>query len=174
MSNLVMSCQNSTVKNDFAKSIINHQSGGPGIGRRICSRSSRVQILGHACKYPTGCLLPVGVFNPVMLCCMFELFVSKYLRGVSVNQLDELRALSTINKPLIITFLQRLQCSTSDKRALILTRFRDIVPTIKFKKKEIRDQFCDSELHEVGVDKKQSALWVAPFFRNGFLLIITR
>ena len=70
MSNLVMSCQNSTVKNDFAKSIINHQSLGPGIGRRICSRSSRVQILGHACKYPTGCLLPVGVFNPVMLCCI--------------------------------------------------------------------------------------------------------
>ena len=33
----------------------------------ICSRSSRVQILGHACKQPTGCLLPVGVFNSVML-----------------------------------------------------------------------------------------------------------
>ena len=28
----------------------------------ICSRSSRVQILGHACKYPTGCLLPVEGF----------------------------------------------------------------------------------------------------------------
>ena len=53
------------------------QSGGPGIGPRICSRC-RVQILGHACKYPTGCLLPVGVFNPVMLCCIwiicFEVF----------------------------------------------------------------------------------------------------
>ena len=33
----------------------------------ICVLSSRVQILGHACKQPTGCLLPVGVFNPVML-----------------------------------------------------------------------------------------------------------
>ena len=33
----------------------------------ICVLSSRVQILGHACKEPTGCLLPVGVFNPVML-----------------------------------------------------------------------------------------------------------
>ena len=33
----------------------------------ICARSSRVQILDHACKQPTGCLLPVGVFNPVML-----------------------------------------------------------------------------------------------------------
>ena len=33
----------------------------------ICARSSRVQILGHACKQPTGRLLPVGVFNPVML-----------------------------------------------------------------------------------------------------------
>ena len=111
----------------------------------------------------------------ILLCyVVFELLVSKYLRGVSVNQLDELSALSIISKPLIRTFLQRLQCSTSEKRALILTRFRDIVPTIKFRKKERRDQFCDSELHEVGVDKKQSALWVAPFFRNGFRLIITR
>ena len=33
----------------------------------ICPRSSRVQILGHACKYSTGCLLPVGVQLPVML-----------------------------------------------------------------------------------------------------------
>ena len=27
----------------------------------------RGQILAHACKKPNGCLLPVGVFNPVML-----------------------------------------------------------------------------------------------------------
>ena len=33
----------------------------------ICARSFRVQILGHACKQPTGCLLPVGSFHPVML-----------------------------------------------------------------------------------------------------------
>ena len=33
----------------------------------ICSGWSQVQILRHACKYPTGCLLPVGVLNPVML-----------------------------------------------------------------------------------------------------------
>ena len=33
----------------------------------ICSRSYRVQILGLACKYPTGCLLPGGFFNPVKL-----------------------------------------------------------------------------------------------------------
>ena len=33
----------------------------------IFSRSSRVQILGQACNKPTGCLLLVGVFNPVML-----------------------------------------------------------------------------------------------------------
>ena len=32
----------------------------------ICSQLSRVQILSHACKWPTGCLLPVGVFNHVM------------------------------------------------------------------------------------------------------------
>ena len=160
-----------TLRSHHVVSASDSQSSGPGIRPRICSRSYRVQILGHACKYPTGCLLPVGVFNPVIV---FELFVSKYLRGVPVTQLNKLGALSTINKPLIRTFLQRLQCSRSKKRALILTRFRDIVPTIKFKKKERRDQFCDSELHEVGVDKKQSALWVAPIFRNGFLLIITR
>ena len=33
----------------------------------ICSRSSRLQILGHACKWPTGCLLPLEGFYPVML-----------------------------------------------------------------------------------------------------------
>ena len=33
----------------------------------ICFRSFRVQILGHACKQPTSCLLTIGVFNPVML-----------------------------------------------------------------------------------------------------------
>ena len=32
-----------------------------------CPWLSQVQILIHACKKPTGCLLPVGVFNPVML-----------------------------------------------------------------------------------------------------------
>ena len=31
----------------------------------IRSRSSRVQILGHYCKLPASCHLPVGVFNPV-------------------------------------------------------------------------------------------------------------
>ena len=33
----------------------------------ICSRFSQVLIVYHAFKQPTGCLLPVGVFNPVML-----------------------------------------------------------------------------------------------------------
>ena len=33
----------------------------------ICSRLSQVQILCHACKLPTGCLQPVGGFNPVTL-----------------------------------------------------------------------------------------------------------
>ena len=45
----------------------------------ICSPASRVQILGHACKKPTGCLLPVRVFNLVMLYLINELFFSKYL-----------------------------------------------------------------------------------------------
>ena len=78
----------------------------------ICSRSSRVQIPGHACKQPTGCFLPVGVFNPVML--YLNLFVCKYLSGVPVNQLDKLSALSTINKPLnlfidIILFQEEIE-----------------------------------------------------------------
>lgn len=33
----------------------------------ICSLLVWVQILSHACKLPTVCLLPVGVFSPVML-----------------------------------------------------------------------------------------------------------
>ena len=43
----------------------------------ICSRSYQVQILGHACKKPTGCLLPVEVLNPVML--YLNYLFSKYL-----------------------------------------------------------------------------------------------
>ena len=31
---------------------------------RICSCLFRVEILSQACKEPTGCLLPVGAFNP--------------------------------------------------------------------------------------------------------------
>ena len=46
----------------------------------ICARSSRVQILGHACKKPTGCLQPVGVLNPVML--YVNYLFSKHLRIV--------------------------------------------------------------------------------------------
>ena len=65
----------------------------------ICSWPSLVQILGHACKQPTCCLLPVGVFNPVMLYLNY-LFLSQYFSGVPVNQQDKLSALSTINKPL--------------------------------------------------------------------------
>ena len=34
---------------------------------RICFRSPRDQFLGHACKYLSDSLLPVGVFNPVTL-----------------------------------------------------------------------------------------------------------
>ena len=44
----------------------------------ICSRSSRVQILGHACKsWPTGCLLPVGILHSVIL--YLNYLFSKYL-----------------------------------------------------------------------------------------------
>ena len=45
----------------------------------ICFRSSIVQILGHACKQPTGCLLPVVFFKSCFV--VFESFVSKYLGG---------------------------------------------------------------------------------------------
>ena len=42
---------------------------------RIYFRSPRDQFLGQACKYPSGRLLPVGVFNPVTL------LISNYLSG---------------------------------------------------------------------------------------------
>ena len=44
----------------------------------ICSRLSRVQILGHA---KSGCLPPVGVFTPPL----FGLFVSNCLSGGPAN-----------------------------------------------------------------------------------------
>ena len=79
MSNSVMCCQNSTVKNDFVKSLeadgmaewSARRTRNPAVPGSGCAFVlGRVQILGHSCKYPTGCLLLVGVFNPVMLCCI--------------------------------------------------------------------------------------------------------
>ena len=40
-----------------------------------CPRLSRVQIPGHTCKKPTGCLLPVGVLNLVMPCLDYLLLI---------------------------------------------------------------------------------------------------
>ena len=37
----------------------------------ICSRSCQVQILGHACKWPAVCVLPVGVFKLLHLIYLF-------------------------------------------------------------------------------------------------------
>ena len=48
----------------------------------ICSRMSRVEILGHTCKQPNGCLLPVLVFNPYVV---FKLLFSNHLSGVPLN-----------------------------------------------------------------------------------------
>ena len=45
----------------------------------ICSQVSRVQILGYACKQPTGCLLPVGILNLVIF--HLNLFVSFSLKS---------------------------------------------------------------------------------------------
>ena len=53
-------------------SISDLQSGCPRFESRsgdlhdLSSVMTRVQIVGHSCKKPTGCLLPVGVFNPVI------------------------------------------------------------------------------------------------------------
>ena len=58
-------------------SVSDPQSGGPGFE----SRSGHlldlfsVELVSRACKKPTGCLLPVGVFNPVMLY-LNDLFLS--------------------------------------------------------------------------------------------------
>ena len=51
--------------------------------RLICSRSSRVQILNHGCKQPTGGPCQLGFLS----CCKIELFASKHLKGVPVSKL---------------------------------------------------------------------------------------
>ena len=50
-----------------------------------------------------GYLLPVEVFNPVMFYLDYLLLII-YLSGVSINQLDKLRALSTVTVQLYLTF----------------------------------------------------------------------
>ena len=74
----------------------------------ICARSSRVQILVHACKWPTGCLLPVGILNPVML--YLNYLFSKYLLIVKrFGSLRERRYISVYYCYIIIikAFLRR-------------------------------------------------------------------
>ena len=63
----------------------------------ICSRSFQVQILLHAHKYPTGCLLPVWVFNPVM----FHLNALFLIIGVQC-----LQTILTVRLSFIYTFYQ--------------------------------------------------------------------
>ena len=48
---------------------------------RICSWLLRVQILSRACKLPTGCVLPAGVFSPVMLYVdyLFQILLSFFI-----------------------------------------------------------------------------------------------
>ena len=68
------------------------QSGSPWFESRSlhCSRSSRVQTLVNS--------QVVASYQSCYI--VFELFVSKYLNGVPVNQLDKLSVLCVINKPL--------------------------------------------------------------------------
>ena len=76
---------------DRAVSVSNLQSGCP----RFESRSGDLHDLSSVisssnrwtlCKKPTGCLLPVGVFNPVMYIYVYVVFgfffVPKYSGGV--------------------------------------------------------------------------------------------
>ena len=77
---------------DRVVSVSNLQSGCP----RFESRSGDLHDLSSVipssnrwtlCKKPTGCLLPVGVFNPVIyiyicVCCIWIFFVPKYSGGV--------------------------------------------------------------------------------------------
>ena len=53
------------------------QSGGPGFESHALYLFS---VVPRSNPRPTGCLLAVGVFDPVYV--VFELFVSKYLSGV--------------------------------------------------------------------------------------------
>ena len=64
----------------------------------IYSWLSWVQMLSHMTrKWPTGCLLPVGVINLVMFYLDIYLFLIIWVK--TENSLDKLSLLSTINKP---------------------------------------------------------------------------
>ena len=75
----------------------------PGSGRAFVLGSSEFKSSATLVNIQLVASCQLGFL--ILLCyVVFELFVSKYLRGVSVNLLDELSALSIINKPLIRTF----------------------------------------------------------------------
>ena len=66
----------------------------------ICSWSSWVQILSHACKYPTVCLLPVGVFNPVKMFYLDNSLTSPYrhLYNTDTSLLQAVRLVPEVPK----------------------------------------------------------------------------
>ena len=79
----------------------------------ICARSSQVQILGHACKQPTGRLLPVGVFNPVMLYLNYLLLIFEWsackLAGQAKCNFHYKQAFNLFNSRIVIT-MGKIRC----------------------------------------------------------------
>ena len=84
----------------------------------ICSVLSGVQNLGHTCTSPAGCLLPVGVFNPIM----FYLDYLSLIIEWSASKLAEcnirLSVLLPVNK--LLTFFTRYQKLKWSTRYIIL------------------------------------------------------
>ena len=60
------------------------QSGGPGFEYRSGHLLDLFSGVQTSNPRPTACLLPVGVFNPIMLYLNY-LFLSQYLSGVPEN-----------------------------------------------------------------------------------------
>ena len=59
------------------------QSDGPRFESRSGHLLDFFSVVPSLGPQPTGCLLPVGVFNPVMFCLPY--LFQKYLGGVPVN-----------------------------------------------------------------------------------------
>ena len=62
---------------------LDSQSDGPRFESRSGHLVDFFSVVPSLSPQPTGCLLPVGVFNPVMFCLSY--LFQKYLDGVPVN-----------------------------------------------------------------------------------------
>ena len=97
----------------------------------ICSRQSRAQILGHACKQPNGCLLPIGILHSFMLYLNY-LFFKCLLIVKRFGSLRERRYISVYYYYYYYYYYYLQKHSSNCIKLFLLRLFHPLLSTILF------------------------------------------